>query len=54
MLIEYKKKKKRKLKFWMEDNQDAAGYQFGDNRAWNSFIPPESSRKEVVRRSWNF
>ena len=38
-----KVKKKKKKKFWMEDNQDAKGY------------PYETLlNREVIRRSWNF
>ena len=46
-------KKKKKRKFWFEDNQDAQGYRYGDNRVIQSPIPLEN-RREQVRRTWNF
>lgn len=48
-MINTNRKKKRKH-FWFENNQDAQGYFYGDNRILNS-IP---DRREVVRRTWNF
>jgi len=46
-------KKKRKRKFWFEDNQDAQGYEYGDNRVIRTPQAPQD-RREVIRREWNF
>ena len=40
-------KKKKKKKFWMEDNQDAKGYPY-------ETLLNRDDRREVIRRSWNF
>jgi hypothetical protein len=50
MEISFNRKKKRR-RMWMQDNQDAKGYPYGDNRVIPS---PEQDRRDVVRRTWNF
>jgi hypothetical protein len=46
-LIPTNKNKKKRKKFWFEQNQDAAGYLPNDNRVFED-------RREVVRRTFNF
>jgi hypothetical protein len=42
--------KKKKKKFWFQDNEDAQGYRYGDNRA---VMSDQQVRRETVRRTWN-
>ncbi len=43
-------KKKKKKHFWFEHNEDAQGYQYGDNRVIGS---TPQVRREMVRRTYN-
>ena len=43
------KKRNKKRKIWFENNQDAYGYNYNDNRAINGV----EDRRETVRRIYN-